>query len=69
MKESADARFEDHLAIHHHQFLIEKKFHGPAQDIRFQRQAFVPDILGGIRPDVDVENILQDDRPFIEAPR
>ena len=66
LQEPADARLENHLAVHHHQFFIQIKLHRPAEHVGFQRRPFSFTSSSVSHADVDVEHILQNNRAFIE---
>src|SRR5205085_11048452 len=65
-QKAADAGLEDHLAFDHDELLVEKKLHRLAQSLRLQLQPLVLHVVERVGADVDVEDVLEDDRPFVE---
>ena len=64
--ETGYARFEHHLSIGDDNFLIDKVFHCPAEDIGFGRETALAHIRGCVFADMNMKDILQNNRSLIQ---
>src|SRR5687768_7649284 len=66
MQEPAHPGLEDDFALDDDQLFVEEQFYGPGEDVGFEGEAFFLDVLEGVGADVDMEDVLEDDRALIE---
>src|SRR5262245_31049761 len=56
------ARAEDHLAVLHHELVVQEEVHGLGQNLRLEGATTRLHLLERVLADPDVEDVLQDDR-------
>ncbi len=61
------AGLEDDFAIEDDGFIVEDEFDGAAEHFALQALAPGADVFGAIDADIDLEDVLEDDRPGIEV--